>query len=81
MSINFRIQAIIFVAMAYNRDNYLKRINSIIGVYNEYKESDIPDTRIVAKHFPKHGIFISYRSWMYIKNMKKTVIAQPTLFD
>ena len=68
--------------MAYNRDNYLKRIQSILKVYNEHKEADKPDSFILRTVFPKHGIHISYRAWMYIKHRDKQVVAnQPTLFD
>lgn len=42
----------------------------MVQIYNEAKERDIPDTRILANVFPKYGIFISYRQWMYIKAMK-----------
>ena len=56
--------------MAYNSRNYHKRIRFMVQIYNEAKERDIPDTRILANVFPKYGIFISYRQWMYIKAMK-----------
>jgi hypothetical protein len=58
-----------FVTMAYNRQNYVKRAKYIISVYNQYKQSDVPDTRILNNYFPKHNIFISYRQWMNIKGM------------
>jgi hypothetical protein len=68
--------------MAYNRDNYLKRISSILKVYNDHKEADKPDSFILRTVFPKHNIFISYRTWMNIKHRDKiTVSSQPTLFD
>lgn len=53
--------------MAYNRNNHLKRIASIVAVYNNHKNDDVPDTAIVRNIFPKHNIHISYRTWMYIK--------------
>lgn len=55
--------------MAYNRRNYLKRARFIVSVYQQYKQEDVPDTRIVRHFFPKHDIFISYRQWMNIKGM------------
>jgi len=55
--------------MAYNRTNYLNKVRKIVEVYNACKAYDIPDTRIVAREFPKHNIFISYSTWMNIKNM------------
>lgn len=55
--------------MAYNRRNYLARIRHIVEVYNQYKNPDVPDTRIVSNYFPRHGIFISYRTWMNIKGV------------
>ena len=56
--------------MAYNRKNYNKRVQYIVKVYQEAKERDVPDTRILRSIFPKHGIYISYRQWMNIKAMK-----------
>lgn len=56
--------------MAYHRGNYLRKVEYVIAVYNSLKEEDIPDTRIVANLFPKHNIFMSYRQWMNMKNMK-----------
>lgn len=56
--------------MAYNSNNYYKKIKRIIQVYNEAKTPDIPDTFIVSKVFPKHDINISYRQWMNIKGMR-----------
>lgn len=56
--------------MAYNRKNYNKRVRYIIEVYQQAKERDIPDTRILRFVFPSHGIHISYRQWMNIKAMK-----------
>ena len=55
--------------MAYNNKNYIKRARFIISVYNEVKNPDIPDTKIVNRIFPKHGINVSYRQWMNIKGM------------
>lgn len=59
-----------FVYMAYQRTNHLRRIAHIIAVYNSIKEPDKPDTVIIDREFPKHGIYISYRRWMQIKSMK-----------
>ena len=56
--------------MAYNRTNYYKRVRFIIGVYNDAKTPDIPDTWIVANVFPKHNIDITYRQWQNIKGMR-----------
>lgn len=56
--------------MAYNKQNKNRQIKYILDVYKLLKQSDIPDTRIVKNQFPKHGIFISYRKWKYIKGMK-----------
>ena len=55
--------------MAYNRRNYLKNALFIFSVYREIKQHDIPDTFILRNEFPKHGIFISYRTWMNIKSL------------
>ena len=71
--------------MAYTRNNYIKHVRYIVGIYNSIKEYDKPDTFIVNHIFPKHNIFISYRTWMNIKNMKRSDMtpdpAKPTLFD
>lgn len=56
--------------MAYHNRNYHRRVQFIVQVYREAKESDVPDTRILQHVFPKHGIYISYRQWMNIKAMK-----------
>lgn len=73
------------IAMAYNRNNYLKYTRYIVDVYREHKDEDVPDTYIIRKVFPKYGIFISYRKWMYIKNMKQKELpessVQLSLFD
>lgn len=58
------------VTMAYNGLNYAKKTARIVEVYKSVKESDKPDSTIVAKIFPEHGIFISYRTWMNIKGKK-----------
>jgi len=68
-----------FVAMAYHRNNYLKSVNYMMGVYQSVKESDVPDTRIIRNIFPKHGIYISYRQWMNIKGMKPSEYKQSQL--
>ena len=56
--------------MAYNPRNKLREFRRITEIYKEVKQPDIPDTFIVSNIFPKHGIFISYRKWVYIKGMK-----------
>ncbi|WP_107039948.1 hypothetical protein [Brumimicrobium mesophilum] len=56
--------------MAYNPKNKLKAFRRILQIYSEVKQEDIPDTFIVQKVFPKHHIYISYRTWMTIKGMK-----------
>jgi hypothetical protein len=58
--------------MGYTRHNYIKRIRTIIEVYNQLKHHDVPDTFIVSKEFPKHRIYISYRQWMNIKGTPLT---------
>jgi hypothetical protein len=60
--------------MAYTRHNYIKRIRRITEVYNQLKHHDVPDTFIVAKEFPKHNIYISYRQWMNIKGTPLTSV-------
>lgn len=55
--------------MSYNTRNYIKKAGFIVSVYNLYKHEDVPDTDIVRKKFPNHGIFISYRQWMNIKGL------------
>lgn len=67
--------------MAYNRKNYVLNVQRIVAVYNQLKELDKPDTRIVSKEFPKYGIFISYRRWMYIKAMKPSEYASEVFVD
>lgn len=56
--------------MAISQDNFNKRVKFIVHVYQEAKERDIPDTRILRVVFPSKGIFISYRQWMRIKALK-----------
>ena len=70
---------IAIIIMAYNRRNYLKNVSYIVAVYNEIKQYDIPDTYILRHEFPKRGIFISYRTWMNIKNLSSSEI-QSVLF-
>ncbi|MFD2874053.1 hypothetical protein ACFS5N_16340 [Mucilaginibacter ximonensis] len=69
----------IFVSMAYNRSNQQKRVNYVMNKYNELKESDVPDTRIL-KRLAEYNIFISYRTLMNYKGMKPSEYKQPTLF-
>lgn len=68
--------------MAYTRHNYLKSIRYITSVYVAVKQPDVPDTFIVRHEFPKRGIYISYRTWMSMKNVKQNTLPsiQPTLF-
>lgn len=54
--------------MAYNGLNKEKQNKHILDVYNSVKHHDVPDTFIVRNIFPKHNIFISYRTWIGIKN-------------
>ena len=56
--------------MAYNSKNKHRQYLRIIEIYKAHKQEDIPDTFIVSKIFPKHNIFISYRTWNNIKGMK-----------
>ncbi len=69
--------------MAYHNRNRLKTIEYIIDVYSQVKQYDVPDSYIVRNIFPKHHIYISYRRWMNIKNMKmpKTDKKQMALFN
>lgn len=71
--------------MAYHNRNRLKFIEHVIEVYNAEKHHDIPDSYIVRNIFPKHKIYISYRLWMKIKNMKASermpAYRQPELFN
>jgi hypothetical protein len=71
--------AFIFATVvAYNRKNYLKTVRHITEVYASVKETDVPDSKIIRHEFPKRGIYISYRTWMNIKNMKQSdVVQQP----
>ncbi|SUJ26431.1 Uncharacterised protein [Sphingobacterium spiritivorum] len=67
--------------MAYNRNNHLKKVASIIDLYNQVKEPDIPDTYILRVVFPKYNIFISRRTWVGYKGMKPSEYkAQLSLF-
>lgn len=54
--------------MAYNNSNQKRYIEYVFKVYNQYKAPDVPDSKIVKKKFPEHGIFLSYSGWMNIKN-------------
>lgn len=56
--------------MAYTRKNHLRQVQYMISVYQQVKEPDIPDSKIVSTIFPKYHIYISYRQWMNIKGMK-----------
>jgi hypothetical protein len=72
-----------FVAMAYNRNNYFKRVRFIIEVYKQAKHADVPDTQIVRTVFPKHNIHLSYRQWMNLKGLQvpKAPVNQLDLFS
>lgn len=50
--------------------NKKKQYQYIVDIYNEHKQSDIPDTFIIRVIFPRHHIYISYRQWMRIKGHK-----------
>ena len=63
--------------MAYNQNNKNKRSMYILDVYKSVKQQDIPDTYILRNIFPKHGIFISYKTWMQIKGAKPSQLAPP----
>jgi len=69
--------------MAYTRTNYLKNIRRITDVYVAVKQIDVPDTFIIKHEFPKRGIYISYRTWMYMKNIKQNTlpVRQAELFN
>lgn len=56
--------------MAYNKANKIEQYRRILEVYNQVKQTDIPDTQIIRHTFPKYGIFISYRTFVTIKGMK-----------
>lgn len=60
---------IILLCMAYNNKGHLRRVAQVVEIYNQVKEHDVPDSKIVKHIFPKHGIFISYRTWMIWKNL------------
>lgn len=62
--------------MAYNRNNHLKKVASIIALYNRVKEPDKPDTYILRVVFPKHNIYISRRTWVSYKGMKPSEYKQ-----
>lgn len=66
--------------MAYNRNNHLKKIRYAVGVYNEHKHDDLPDTYIIRVIFPKHNIHIAYRTWMNWKGTPQTNSTQLQLF-
>lgn len=69
--------------MAYTRHNHLKSVRRITDVYVSVKQIDVPDTFIVKHEFPKRGIYISYRTWMYMKNIKQNTlpVRQAELFN
>jgi hypothetical protein len=54
--------------MAYNKRNYLKKVQYIMSVYQGHKYADVSDASILRNIFPKHNIHISYRQWMNIKS-------------
>lgn len=51
----------------------MANVNFILSVYNQIKKLDITDVYIVKTEFPKHGIFISYRTWMTIKSTETPI--------
>jgi hypothetical protein len=51
------------------RENHIKRIRYANEIYQQHKEIDVPDTKILRTVFPKYNIFISYRQWMRYKNI------------
>ena len=57
-------------SLAYNSRNHQKNVEMIIRLYLLVKEHDVPDTKIIRHIFPKHGVFISYRTLMYYKRIK-----------
>ena len=63
--------------------NKKRQYRYIINIYDANKEEDIPDTFIVRRIFPKHGIFISYRQWSRIKHMdtERYISNQLSLFS
>lgn len=63
--------------MAYNKGNYMRSIRHIVATYHRLKNPDLPDTYVVRVLFPKENIYISYRTWMNIKNMKTQTPANP----
>ena len=71
--------------MAYTGTNHQKTVEMIVRLYLSVKEYDIADSYIVRNLLPKHGIYISYRTWMnYKKSMRqpaspKTLPLQGTL--
>jgi hypothetical protein len=62
--------------VAYNSNNKTKQKEYILNVYATVKHYDVPDTYIVRCIFPKHNIFISYRTWLGIKNIGNSI--EPT---
>jgi hypothetical protein len=72
-----------FVEVAYTSINKDKTNQHIMEVYKSVKHHDVPDTYIVRCIFPKHNIFISYRTWVSIKNTpeKSGALNQLALFN
>jgi hypothetical protein len=56
--------------MAYHKGNYMRQVRHIVATYHRLKTADYPDTYVVRTLFPKENIYISYRTWMNIKNMR-----------
>lgn len=56
--------------MSFSKEFHKQRIARVMEVYNTVKETDIPDTYIIRCIFPKHGIFISRRTFINYKAMK-----------
>lgn len=63
--------------MAYNKHNYMRHVRHIVATYHRLKTEDIPDSHVVRVLFPKENIYISYRTWMNIKNMKVAAPKNP----
>lgn len=55
----------------------MRHIRHIVATYNRLKNADQPDTYIIRVLFPKENIYISYRTWMNIKNMKVAAPKNP----
>jgi hypothetical protein len=61
--------------MAYSDAYHKRRVAYIMDVYSREKHYDIPDSFIVARVFPKYGIFISYSQFMNYKGNRSRPLA------